>query len=62
MARGFVPYSIEVGMDYPNFASEMQTLLAEGYDELLIDKFSRGSGSGEPNGILTVLSVPPAPG
>jgi HK97 family phage major capsid protein len=56
MARGFVPYSIEVGMDYPNFASEMQTLLAEGYDELLIDKFSRGSGSGEPNGILTVLS------
>lgn len=56
MARGFVPYSIEVGMDYPNFAAEMQTLLAEGYDELLIDKFSRGSGSGEPNGILTVLS------
>src|SRR5439155_11968763 len=23
MARGFIPYSIEVGMDYPNFAEEM---------------------------------------
>lgn len=47
----------EVGMDYPSFASEMQTLLAEGYDELLVDKFTRGSGSGEPNGVLTVLSA-----
>jgi HK97 family phage major capsid protein len=29
----------------------------EGYDELLVDKFTRGSGSGEPAGILTVLSA-----
>jgi HK97 family phage major capsid protein len=57
MARGFIPYSIEVGDDYPAFASEMGTLLAEGYDELLIDKFTRGSGSGEPMGILTALSA-----
>lgn len=57
MARGFVPYSIEVGMDYPNFAAEMQTLLAEGYDELLVDKFTRGTGTGEPQGVLTVLSA-----
>jgi HK97 family phage major capsid protein len=57
MARGFIPYSIEVGMDYPSFASEMQTLLAEGYDELLIDKFTRGTGTGEPSGVLTVLSA-----
>lgn len=57
MARGFIPYSIEVGMDYPAFAAEMQVLLAEGYDELLVDKFTRGSGSGEPFGILTVLSA-----
>ncbi len=56
-ARGFIPYSIEVGMDYPSFASEMSELLAEGYDELLVDKFTRGSGSGEPFGILTVLSA-----
>jgi HK97 family phage major capsid protein len=57
MARGLIPYSIEIGDDYPSFASEMSTLLAEGYDELLIDKFTRGSGSGEPNGVLTVLSA-----
>lgn len=57
MARGFIPYSIEVGMDYPGFASEMQGLLAAGYDELLVDKFTRGSGTGEPRGILTQLSA-----
>jgi len=28
-----------------------------GYDELLADKFARGSGSGEPQGILTALSA-----
>lgn len=57
MARGFIPYSIEVGQDYPGFADEMQTLLASGYDELLVDKFTRGSGSGEPTGIVTALSA-----
>lgn len=57
MARGFVPYSIEVGQDYPSFASEMSTLLAEGYDELLVDKFTRGSGTAEPQGVLTILSA-----
>jgi len=57
MARGFIPYSIEIGEDWPGFQSEMARLLAEGYDELLIDKFSRGSGSGEPRGILTALDA-----
>jgi HK97 family phage major capsid protein len=57
MARGFIPYSIEVGQDYPGFADEMSTLLSSGYDELLVDKFTRGSGTGEPNGIVTQLSA-----
>jgi HK97 family phage major capsid protein len=57
MARGFIPFSIEVGMDYPAFASEMSTLLAEGYDELLVNKFTSGTGTNEPFGILTVLSA-----
>lgn len=57
MARGLIPYSIEVGQDYPMFAEEMAALLAAGYDELLVDKFTRGSGSGEPFGILTALSA-----
>jgi HK97 family phage major capsid protein len=57
MARGFIPYSIEVGMDYPGFASEMGTLLAQGYDELLVNKFTNGSGTNEPKGILTAISA-----
>ncbi len=57
MARGFIPYSIEVGQDYPSFAEEMSGLLAAGYDELLVDKFTQGSGSGEPMGLLTALSA-----
>lgn len=57
MARGVIPYSIEVGQDYPSFAEEMANLLAEGYDELLVNKFTIGSGSGEPKGILTALSA-----
>jgi HK97 family phage major capsid protein len=56
-ARGFIPYSIEVGEDYPGFASEMAGLLSSGYDELLVDKFTRGSGSGEPMGIVTALDA-----
>jgi HK97 family phage major capsid protein len=31
--------------------------MSAGYDELLVDKFSRGSGSGEPRGILTALNA-----
>lgn len=57
MARGFIPYSIEVGQDYPGFADEMSTLLSSGYDELLVDKFTRGSGSNEPQGLVTALAA-----
>lgn len=56
-AQGFIPYSIEVGMDYPNFAAEMSTLLDEGYRELLANKLTLGSGSGEPTGIVTALDA-----
>lgn len=56
-ARGFIPYSIEIGEDWPGFQSEMARLLAEGYDELLLSKFSTGSGSGEPRGIITALDA-----
>lgn len=56
-ARGFIPYSIEVEGDYPGFADEMSGLLGAGYDELLLDKFTRGSGSGEPRGLITALDA-----
>lgn len=58
-ARGFIPYSYEVAEDWPGFQAEMARLLAQGYDELLIDKFSRGTGTGEPRGILTALDANP---
>lgn len=51
-AQGFIPFTIEVGMDYPGFAAEMARLLGAGYDELLVDKLTRGSGTGEPWGIF----------
>jgi HK97 family phage major capsid protein len=57
MARGFIPYSIEVGQDYPGFASEMSTLLGEGWNELKAQKFAVGSGTNEPWGIFTALDA-----
>lgn len=58
-AKGFIPYSIRVGMDYPNFASEMSTLLMSGYDELQAQKFAVGAGDGsdEPFGVITALDA-----
>lgn len=56
-ARGFIPYTIEVGQDYPGFATEMGRLLASGYSELTVQKFTVGSGSGEPDGIVTKLDA-----
>jgi HK97 family phage major capsid protein len=59
MARGFIPYSIEIGEDWPGFQAEMGRLLAEGYDELLINKFTTGGGtaSNEPRGLLVALDA-----
>lgn len=57
MARGFIPYSIELGMDYPGFAAEMSVLLNEGYNELIAQKTAVGSGSAEPWGIAAALNA-----
>ena len=56
-AQGFIPYSIEVGMDYPGFAEQMSMLLTEGYLELVAQKLTTGSGTGEPWGIVTALDA-----
>jgi HK97 family phage major capsid protein len=57
MARAFIPYSIEVGQDYPSFAAEMADLLEQGWTDSLADKTINGSGSGEPFGIVTRLDA-----
>jgi HK97 family phage major capsid protein len=58
-ARGFIPYSIEIGEDWPGFQAEMARLLGIGYDELLLEKFTLGAGSGsnEPRGLVTALDA-----
>lgn len=59
LARGFIPFSIEIGQDYPGFAQEMSRLLVEGYDELEAQAFAvgLGSGSNQPLGIVTALDA-----
>jgi HK97 family phage major capsid protein len=56
-ARGFIPFSIEISEDWPGFQNEMARVLMAGYDELLVSKFSTGSGTNEPMGILTALGT-----
>ena len=51
MARGFLPYSIEVGEDYPGFAESCATLLAQGALDLLATANATGSGSSQPTGV-----------
>lgn len=56
MPKGFLPYSIEVSMDYPGFATEFGRLIDSGYQDLLATKTMTGSGTNEPFGIFTALS------
>jgi HK97 family phage major capsid protein len=53
-ARGFIPYSIEVGEDYPGFAAEMRRLLDAGYIDLVAKNTIDGS---TPTGIFTALDA-----
>lgn len=53
-ARGFIPYSIEISQDYPNFASEFGKLLSEGWADLQGTAFVTGS---TPIGIVTALDA-----
>jgi HK97 family phage major capsid protein len=53
MARAFVPFSIEVGMDWSGFQNEMAGLFADAKDVLEATKFALGSGTNEPFGVIT---------
>lgn len=54
--RAFIPYSIEIGQDYPNFAAEMGALLEQGYLDYLAVKTMTGSGS-DIIGIFTAIDA-----
>ncbi len=56
-AQALIPFSIEIGMDYPGFASEMSTLLAEGYYDLLANKVMTGTGTVEPWGLFIATTT-----
>lgn len=56
-AKGFIPYSVEVAQDYPDFAAQMGELLNQGYQDLLASKTMTGSGTGEPFGLFTSLDA-----
>jgi HK97 family phage major capsid protein len=60
-ADGFIPYSIEVGQDWPGFAEEMSRMLGSGYDELLADKLTTGSAANTPTGLVSRLVQQVAP-
>ncbi|RKT49355.1 phage major capsid protein [Saccharothrix australiensis] len=56
MARGFLPFSIEIGGDYPNWTADTAFLLNDAKVNLENTKFVLGSGVGEPVGIVTALA------
>jgi HK97 family phage major capsid protein len=56
-AQAFIPFSIEVGMDWPTLHQEMGELLRDAKAVLEGTKFITGSGTADPQGILTGLSV-----
>lgn len=45
-ARGFVPFSIEIEVYYPNFAANVTNLLADGYMDLVAENLAVGAGAG----------------
>jgi HK97 family phage major capsid protein len=53
-ARGTVPFSIEIGQDYPGFAEEMRRLLERGYIDLIASQTMTGA---TPVGIFTALDA-----
>ncbi len=60
-ADGFIPFSIEIGQDWPGFAERMSDLLGSGYDELLAEKLTTGTGADTPIGILSRLAAQTSP-
>ncbi len=61
-ADGFIPFSIEVGMDWPGFAEQMASLLGSGYEELLAQKLTISTGANnEPWGLIGRLDATTSP-
>ena len=55
-AQAFVPHSIEIGQDHPNFTEVMGDLIRDGRDDLEATAFATGTGTNQPVGIVTALT------
>jgi HK97 family phage major capsid protein len=51
-AQVFIPFSIEIGMDWTGLRAEMGRLLQDSKDDLEAVKFVTGTGTNEPFGVL----------
>ena len=58
-AQVFVPFSIEIDMDYPGFQQDLREVIAGGKDDLDATNMATGSGTGQPFGIVTALAGSP---
>lgn len=57
MGRAWIPFSIEIGMDWAGMQDEMARLISDGRDTLDATKFLTGSGTDEPAGVITGLTT-----
>lgn len=55
-AQVFIPFSIEIGEDYPGFTDDVRMLLQDSKDDLEATAFATGSGTNQPVGIVTALT------
>ena len=55
--RAFVPFSIELGMDWTTLQQELVRLIADGRDVLDATQFLTGTGTDSPAGVLTGLTT-----
>jgi len=44
-ARAFIPYSLEVGQDYPGFSEEISQLLSQAWTDSVASKTISGTGT-----------------
>jgi HK97 family phage major capsid protein len=57
VARAFVPFSIEVGQDWGSLQEELTKLVADARDVLDAAIFYNGTGTDQPFGVRTGLTV-----
>ncbi len=56
LGDSFVPYSFEIGQDAIGFLDELSGVLVDSADNLMATAYTTGTGSGQPQGIVTGLA------